>query len=122
MTDRAAPQTAPALTIAHQGLAACLAQIVGNAVIDDGTADAIAMGGEFLPHAHGDGPLAEALVLAMQGLLSAWPARNASPGGVPWAMAVSAARHAVTAYYRQRAAACHARIFPETQEKDAAHA
>lgn len=117
MTDAAAP----ALTIAHQGLAACLAQIVGSAVIDEDSAHAMAMGGEFLPHAHGDGPLAEALVAAMRGLLDAWPRRSAAGGGVPWAMAVARARGAVTAYYRQRAAACHARIFPETQEKDAAH-
>lgn len=113
---------AAALSIAHQGLAACLAQIVGSAVIDRSVADAVAIAGEILPHAHADGPLAEGLVAATRAVLAAWPDRSAAGGGVPWAMAVARARAASCGYYRQRAAACHARIFPETQDKDASHA
>lgn len=103
------------LTIAHQGIAACLVQLCATPFLDDAAADAADMLADMLPHAHGDHPVAEALVQAAQQVQATWPQRQVSGGGVAWAMALSAARLAVCSYYRGRAAACHARIFPETQ-------
>jgi hypothetical protein len=103
------------LTIAHQGVAACLVQLCATPFLDDAAADAAAMLAEMLPHAHGDHPVAEALVLAAREVEACWPQRHVPGGGVAWTRALSAARLAVCSYYRGRAAACHARIFPETQ-------
>lgn len=117
------PEEARPLTIAHQGLAACLVQLCATPFLDDGARDAADMLAEILPHAHGDGPVAEVLVQASRAVSGAWADRSAPGGGVIWATALSGARAAVCSYYRGRAAACHARIFPETQPSpEAAHA
>jgi hypothetical protein len=110
------------LTIAHQGLAACLVQLCATPFLDDGAEDAAAMLAEFLPHAHGDGVTAEALVGAARVVVACWPKRKIPGQGVDWTRALSDARMAVCTYYRGRAAACHARVFPATQPEAAADA
>lgn len=102
------------LTIAHQGVAACLAVYVAAFTrfpVDDGV---LIMLREVLPHAHGEGPTAEALVKAGRAVLAAHD--GPAPSGMQWIEVDEAAEFAVRLYYRQRAAATHAKIFPETQE------
>ena len=104
------------LTIAHQGLAACLAVVCVDVVRDGEVELAIEIAGDILPEAHGDGPMAEALVLSARDLLAAWPDRLGRAGGaLRWTAATEAAREAVRAYYRARAAACHDRMFPQSE-------
>lgn len=116
--------TAPApLTIAHQGLAACLAVVCVDVIRGPEVEDALTMTGDLLGQAHADGPMAEAIVQAARAVLYAWPDRLARDGGaLRWNAVVSQAAQVVRAYYRQRAAACHDRIFPQPETQGAAHA
>lgn len=104
----------PVLTIAHQGLAACLVQVCVDVIRGDDIEDAITMMAEILPQAHGDGPMAEALIGAAGAVGAAWPGRLDRDGGsLRWNAACSAASAACLTYYRGRAVACHDRIFPQ---------
>lgn len=110
MTD---PAAAPSLTIAHQGLAAALA-VVALDVRGVAIEDQILILREILPQAHGDGPMAEALIAAASQILTRFPGRAQRDGGaMAWTLAKDSAAQAVASYYRQRAAACHDRIFPQ---------
>lgn len=108
-------QEARPLTIAHQGLAACLVQLCATPFLDEAARDAVEMLAEILPHAHGDGPVAEQLISASRAVSDSWSTSDLPADGHAWARALTTAQRAVCSYYRGRAAACHARIFPETQ-------
>ena len=110
------PGAGAPLTIAHQGVAACLAVYMAQLRLANDDMIMIILR-EVLPQAHGEGAIAEALVVAARAVLAAHDAPNA-----PWQQffaADEAVRRALVLYYRQRAAATHARIFPETQERPA---
>lgn len=116
MADAARP-----LTIAHQGLAACLAVICCDVTRGPDIEDVLAMAAEMLPQAHGDGPLAEPMLAATRGVLGAWPGRQDRDGGaLRWNAACSAGAEVVRAYYRARAGACHDRIFPQPEAEGSA--
>lgn len=106
--------TAAPLTIAHQGLAACLVQVSVEILDGREIEDAVRIIEDVLPLAHGDGPLAEQLVSAARIVLAAYPTRTKGDG-LAWLRAHRAAGHAASAYYRQRAAACHDRIFARSE-------
>ena len=117
LLDIAAPRP---LDMSHQGIAACLAVLScahTRFPADQTVLDTLR---DILPHAHGDGVTAQALVQGAQRMLAAY-ARD-SVEWRDWYEADEAAHYAVRLYYRQRAAHSHAKIFPETQTHEAAHA
>lgn len=101
------------LDMSHQGLAACLAVMVAAHTRFPADPTMLAILGDLLPHAHGDGVTAQALVQAGKRILAAHT--GAAPDWRGWLQVDEAANYAVRLYYRQRAAHAHARIFPETQ-------
>lgn len=108
-----AAQAPRQMTIAHQGLAACLAVYVAAITrfpVDEVVLDMLR---DILPQAHGDGVTAGALVKAARAVLAAHD--GPAPNGLQWIEVDNAAEYAVRLYFRQRAAATHAKIFPETQ-------
>lgn len=106
------------LTIAHQGVAACLAVYLADGFEHYEATPDFALLQVILPQAHGDGELAAQLVVAARALVKLFRARVAGRPLEPIHLinVREAVQGAVAAYYRQRAAATHAKIFPETQE------
>lgn len=110
------------MTIAHQGLAACLAAYSTQVIRFPADETLLAIMGDILPQAHGDGITAQALVTAAKLVLDVYS--RADTDWRAWAQVDEKVAQAVKFYYRDRAAATHARIFPETQMQpsEAAHA
>lgn len=96
------------LTIAHQGIAACLA-CWHAAQLRDPTM--IQMLDEMVAQAHGDSGMAADLVKAARAVLD----HERDVVGAGFQRVFIDVGHVVVAYYRARAAATHAKIFPETQ-------